>query len=452
MYSWASIFNALLSFGMETTFFRYLIKYEDRKDRVYNNTFWAIIALSAIFLSFSILFIDDISAWMQKDSLTPVADYAIYVKYFIYILVVDALCVIPFSKIRAEGRPIRYGLIKMINILCFIALNIIFILVIPALIENGGETAAFLSSWYRQGWIGYIFISNLSASILTLIILLPEISQLRLNLDFSMFKDMLFYSFPILIANISFIINENIDKIFLDKLLPASISDAQVGIYGACCKLAIFLNLFIQAFRLGAEPFFFNYSKNKNSGEIYARIMSYFVIAMTLIFVGLVANIEILKYFIRGKDYQEYWSGLKVVPVLLFGYMALGIYMNLSVWYKLSDQTRYGLYISGIGALLTIVLNFIFIPKYSFMASAWVSLTAYSTMMILSYILGQKKYPIPYNLLKILGYLSVSAILVYLSFYVFHRDLLIGNCIFLAFIIMSVYIERKELKLIFLKK
>jgi O-antigen/teichoic acid export membrane protein len=234
--------------------------------------------------------------------------------------------------------------------------------------------------------------------------------------------------------------------------LPPGISDQEVGIYAACCKIAIFLSIFINAFRLGAEPFFFSHAKNKNSGETYAKIMNYFVIAVCLIFVFLVANIELLKYFIKGKDVAEqamYWSGLKIVPILLFAYVSLGIYINLSIWYKLSDQTRYGLYISGIGAILTIILNLIFIPQYGYLASAWISLTAYTVMMVLSYIWGQRNYPIPYNLKRNLVYLLSSLCIVFVAFVVFDRNLLIGNALFLIFAGTIIFIERKELKAIF---
>jgi O-antigen/teichoic acid export membrane protein len=430
MYSWASMLNAILSFGMETTFFRYLNKHEGNKDKVYCNTFITIAAISVIFLSFTAFFFDNIVAWMQNGETVSGNDYAKFAKYFIYILVADALAVIPFAKIRAEGKALRYATIKFINIGTFIGLNLFFIFT------------------YTEKWVGYVFISNLAASLLTLLLLLPELLQLKLQYDKKLTKEMLLYSFPVLVANISFIINENIDKIFLIRLLPPGISETQVGIYGACCKIAIFLNIFIQAFRLGAEPFFFSHVKNKNSGETYARIMNYFVIAICLIFIALVANIDILKYFIGGDPVKRelYWSGLNVVPILLFGYVSLGIYMNLSIWYKLSDQTRYGLYISGIGAIITIVLNIIFIPKYSYMAAAWVTLIAYSTMMILSYLMGQKNYPIPYNLKKNLLYLVSSVIIVILSFNIFNRNLIIGNLLLLLFGLVILYAERKEIK------
>ncbi len=211
----------------------------------------------------------------------------------------------------------------------------------------------------------------------------------------------------------------------------------------------MFLSIFIQAFRLGAEPFFFSHAKNKNAGQTYAHIMNYFVIAVCLIFVGLIANIEILKYFIPNK---AYWVGLPVVPPLVFGYVSLGIYMNLSVWYKLSDQTKYGLYISGVGAILTIVLNVLFIPKYSYMAAAWVSVISYATMMVLSYIWGQKNYPIPYNLKKNGAYIISSILIVYLSFYVFNRNIFAGNLLLLLFILAAIYFEGKDLKATFSKR
>lgn len=451
MYSWASMLNAILAFGMETTYFRYLNKHENEKEKVYSNAFIAIAALCVVFLSFTVLFFDNIAELLRDGEGLPNPDYARYVKYFIYILIADALAVIPFAKIRAEGRPFRYATIKFINIGIFIGLNLFFILVVPFVISQHLPGDSFFMSWYREKWVGYVFISNLAASVFTLLLLLPELLQIRLKIDTRILKEMLYYSFPVLVANISFIINENVDKVFLKHLLPASINETEVGIYGACCKIAIFLSIFIQAFRLGAEPFFFSHVKNKNAPQTYARIMTYFIIAACIINVALVANIEILKLFIRGDSAQRalYWSGLKVVPILLFGYVSLGIYMNLSIWYKLSDQTRFGLYISGIGALVTIVLNVLFIPRYSYMAAAWVSLTAYATMMVLSYIMGQKNYPIPYNLKKNLVYLVSSVAIVIVSFIIFNRSLLVGNLLLLIFCVAVYLAERKELKLLF---
>ena len=449
MFSYVSILNAIMAFGMETTFFRYLNKYENSKQRVYNNAFASVFSITVIFLVFTLPFTGHIANLIKVGKNTSHADFVNYIDYFIAILVIDAWCVIPFAKIRADGRPGRYGTIKFINIIIFISLNLIFIWGLPFWIKYHMAGANWISHWYVKGWIGYVFLSNLVASVITLILLLPELLKIRFNLDRKMLGEMYAYSWPVLIANLSFIVNENLDKLLLGKLLPQGISVHEVGVYGACAKISLFLSIFVQAFRLGAEPFFFSHAKNKNAGQTYARIMNYFVIAVCIIFIGLITNIEILKYFIPNKNY---WVGLDVVPPLVFGYVSLGIYMNLSVWYKLSDQTKYGLYISGIGAILTIVLNVLFIPKYSYMASAWVSLTAYTVMMILSYLWGQKNYPIPYNIKKNLGYIISSIIIVFFSFYIFKRNIFAGDALLVLYALAALYFERRDIKAIFNKQ
>jgi len=462
MFSYVSVLNSVLAFGMETTFFRYLNKHPENKQRVYNNAFASVATITILFLLCTVPFIGHIAnfidvshgavlthAAVSTKMATSHADFVTYIDYFLAILVIDAWCVIPFAKIRADGRPGRYGVIKLINIGIFISLNLTFILVLPYWIHHHLAGALWISSWYVKGWVGYVFLSNLVASIITFLLLLPELLKIRFDFDRKMLLDMYSYSWPVLVANLSYIINENLDKILLGQLLPPKVSLHDVGIYGACAKISLFLSIFIQAFRLGAEPFFFSHAKNKNAGQTYARIMDYFVIAVCVIFVALIANIELLKYFIPNK---AYWVGLPVVPPLVFGYVSLGIYMNLSVWYKLSDQTKYGLYISGVGAILTIILNVIFIPKYSYMASAWVSLIAYATMMVLSYVWGQKNYPIPYDLKKNIAYIVSSILIVYLSFYVFNRNIFAGNLLLLLFILAAVYFEGKDLKAIFSRR
>jgi len=227
------------------------------------------------------------------------------------------------------------------------------------------------------------------------------------------------------------------------------VSAFNLGVYGAVCKIAVFLSLFITAFRLGAEPFFFSHAKSANAKQTYATILDYFVVALALIFVGLVANIEILKHFINNKDY---WVGLEAVPVLLFGYVCLGIYGNLSIWYRLSDQTKYGLYISVVGAILTIVLNIALVPRFGYMGSAWVSLIAYFVMMVISYVLGQRNYPIPYDLKRIISYMAISLVLVVLSFWVFKRNIYIGNALFISFCVGVFFAEKNQLKALLFKK
>jgi len=460
LYGNAAMVNALLAFGMETTYFRYLQKREDNRQQVYNNSFGVVLAVSFVFLLFSLFFLDEIVSYLIAGVAQDRADYTFYVKCFLFILMSDAFCVIPFAKIRAEGRPLRYAFVKCSNIVFVVAFNLFFLFGISFFIKHDLPGADWMASWYRPKWVGYVFLANSAASVITILLLLPEISKVKLNYDKAILKEMLLYSWPVLVANLSFIINESLDKALLKQLLPSAISDEQVGIYGTCAKIAVFLNISIQAFRLGAEPFFFSHSKNKNAPETYARIMTYFIIAICVMSVAVVANIDLLATIILDEKtkivnnqvvFNGFWEGLNVVPILLFGYISLGIYMNLSIWYKLSDQTKYGLYISGIGAIITIVLNYIFIPKYSYMASAWTSLIAYAGMMILSYLWGQKHYSIPYNLKKNLAYILSAVFLVYISFYVFNRNIFIGNGLLIAFTSVALYFEWKNLKSIFIK-
>lgn len=443
MYAYASMINAILAFGMETTFFRYLNKHEDKKQQVYNNSFLIVAFISTLFLITGLVFTEPITKWLLNNNMSHYQDQRRYVQYFLWLLFSDAICVIPFARIRADGKPFRYSIIKFVNILSYVLLSLFFIYGIPLIIKHDLPGAAFFQSWFRDKWVGYVFIANLVASALTFLLLVPEFLKVQFKFDRDLFKKMLSYSWPVLIANLSFIVNENLDKILLDRYT----TEAEVGIYGAVCKLAIFLSIFNMAFRLGAEPFFFSYAKNENAKVTYAKILEYFVIALSILFVALTANIEILKYFISrdAKHLAEYWVGLPAVPYLLVGYVCLGIYMNLSIWYRLSDQTRFGLYISLIGAFITIVFNIILIPKFSYMGSAWVSMATYGTMMIISYILGQKYYPIPYNLKKILSYLIISIILVFSSFFVFHRNIYIGNAMLIAFVAGIAYFEKNDL-------
>ncbi|QPH41894.1 oligosaccharide flippase family protein [Pedobacter endophyticus] len=443
MYAYASMINAILAFGMETTFFRYLNKYEDKKQQVYNNSFLIVAFISTLFLITGLVFTESITKWLLNNDMSHYQDQKRYVQYFLWLLFSDAICVIPFARIRADGKPFRYSIIKFVNILSYVLLSLFFIYGIPIIIKHSLPGATFFQSWFRDKWVGYVFIANLLASGLTFLLLVPEFLKVQFKFDSVLFKKMLSYSWPVLVANLSFIINENLDKILLDRYT----TEAQVGIYGAVCKLAIFLSIFNMAFRLGAEPFFFSYAKNENAKVTYAKILEYFVIALSILFVALTANIEILKYFISrdAKHLAEYWVGLPAVPYLLVGYVCLGIYMNLSIWYRLSDQTRFGLYISLVGAFITIVFNMILIPKFSYMGSAWVSMATYATMMIISYILGQKYYPIPYNLKKIVAYLTISIILVFSSFFVFNRNIYVGNLMLIAFVAGIAYFEKNNL-------
>lgn len=446
LYSWAAMLNAVLAFGMETTFFRYLHKHEDNRTTVYANTFTTILMVSGLFLLTLLAFSSGIATWLNNGVYHP--DYETYVWLFGFILVADALAIIPFASLRADERPIRFSIIKLANILTVLGANIVFLFVIPYFIETDNGFARFAEPWYRQGWLGYVFIANLIGSVFTLLLLIPELLRVRLRLDRKMVIDMVAYSFPVLVANISFIINEHIDKMLLPKLIPGERGQTDLGIYGAVSRIAVFLSVFVQAFRLGAEPFFFSYAKNENARRTYSRIMEYFIIAMVVVMVGITANIEWLKHFIRGGSVEQqaiYWSGLQVVPILLMGYVMLGVYMNLSIWYKLSDQTRFGLYISGMGALVTLLLNIIFIPMYSYVAAAWVTVVAYGFMITLSYLWGQSRYPIPYKVPKGLAYLIVAGFLSWFMFDVLERHVIYSNILFFVFLGAIAYLERKTI-------
>ncbi len=453
LYASASMINALLAFGMETTYFRYLQKVDkEDREKVFNNSFFIILVTSGLFLITVFVFNKPIASWLGNGE--RLAEYMQFLKFFSIILVADALAVIPFAKLRAQGRPIRYSVLKLINILILIFSNLFLILWLPQLMTLSSFWQSFASGWFQQGWLGNVFISNLLASVVTLIMLLPQLMSFRLQPDKKLLMDMFKYSFPILIANISFIINENLDKMLFRKLMPGEIGERELGIYSAVSKLAIFLNLFVTAFRLGAEPFFFSYSKNKNAQKTYALIMDYFVIIMVMVMVGICANISWLKYFIEGSAEERvaYWSGLYAVPILLFNFVLLGIYMNLSVWYKLSDQTRYALYISGIGALLTILLNILFIPKYSYLGAILCTSIAYVVMVALSYFWGQKNYPIPYHTSKILGYLACGVLISGLCTTVLNNSFWYGNLLFLAFLVTVFFLEKGNVIRIIISK
>lgn len=452
LYAWAALLNNLLAFGMETTYFRFLDRHEGDKKVVYNNSFGVTLFTSALFLVGIILFRTDIavglSGWLGNGA--ALEDFRSYILFFGVILVADALAVVPFAKLRAEGRPIRFATVKLFNILIVVGLNLIFIVLIPYLIKIEAASWAHFDTWYRPGWLGYVFIANLVASVLTLILLLPELLKFQLRIDLPQLRKMVLYSFPILIANISFIINELLDKmVLIPRLLPPEQAATDLGIYGAVSKLAIFLSIAIQAFRLGAEPLFFSYARQANARQTYALIMDYFVILMVIAMVGLTVNIEWLKYFINAGDPLEqakYWSGLKIVPVLLLSYVLLGVYTNLSIWYKLSDQTRYALYISGAGAIVTLVLNILVIPRYSYVGAAWVTLAAYLVMVVLSYVWGQRNYAIPYRVGKNLAYILVGILICWIAFYPLGRSLLWGNLLLVGFAAGTAVLEWKNIR------
>jgi O-antigen/teichoic acid export membrane protein len=272
----------------------------------------------------------------------------------------------------------------------------------------------------------------------------------KYDFDVALWKKMMKYAWPILIAGIAFTINEVFDRILLQHLLPENIAKAEIGKYSACYKLAVFMTLFATGFRLGIEPFFFSHSNSENPQKAYAQITNYFVILGSTILLTVIVFADVLKVLIVRNE--AYWEAMPVVPILILASFFLGIYHNLSVWYKVTDKTRYGAFISGIGAIITLVINYFGIPHFGYVASAFATLFAYGTMMILSYYIGKKQYPIPYNLRKTGFYLSISILFSILSFYVFERNLIVGSILLVLFLGILYKLENEKLKQLFLKK
>ena len=440
IYSWFAIFNVFLAYGMETAFFRFYNKSEN-KNSVVSTSLISILATTIFFVGIGLLFQ---SGWARILDI----EYD-YIKYLILILALDALVMIPFAWLRANEKPAKYAVIKTANVAIYLGLTIFFLLLLPNLQNEGSE--GFMEWLYRPDFeISYILIANLIASGITLLIMLPLYVKSKYTFDTRLWRSMMNYAWPILIAGIAFTINEVFDKILLKTLLPPDIADGEVGKYGACYKLGMFMTLFGTAFRLGIEPFFFSHAGTENPQRAYAQITNYFVVLGSVIFLAVVVFADVLKeLFVRD---VAYWEAMDIVPIILLASFFLGIYHNLSVWYKVTDKTRYGALISVVGAIITIGINLAFIPLIGYMASAIATVTAYGSMMVISYYFGRSHYPVPYNFRKIIFYLGVSILFSALSFYVFNRNLIIGGVMLLLFLGLVYKMENDTLRRIFLKK
>ncbi len=429
--SWMVFFNVILSYGMETAFFRFYNSESDKQNVVATSTitlFWS----SIIFLFGALIFRNDLANFANID--------VQYITYSIWILVLDALVIVPFSKLRANQRPMMYAAIKIGNVIVNLALNVFFLLFLPQIADENPNS--FLGNLYIENYeIAYIFVSNLVASLITFAVLSPNYLYLNRKFDKLLWKKMMHYGLPILVAGLAFAINEHFDKILLGHLLPENIAKSEVGAYSACYKLGLFMVLFATAFRLGIEPFFFSHSGNENATQTYAVITKYFVIMGSLILLGVIVFADVLKVLLL--DDKSYWEAMKVVPLIILANFCLGIYNNLSVWYKLTDKTKIGAYISIIGALLTLMLNYILIPKYSYYGSAIATIVAYGSMMMISFFLGNKYYPIPYDMNKIGSYLGLSILFSIISFYGFRENYFVGIPLLIGFM-YYIYHNEKE--------
>jgi O-antigen/teichoic acid export membrane protein len=349
------------------------------------------------------------------------------------ITLIDTLIVIPFAYLRVTGRPVKFAILKLINVLIIVVLNVL-------LLSKTYGLESLRQVFNVDNNVEYIFIANLIASAVVLILVLPYFFKTKLQYDTTVLKQLLRYGWPIMVAGLAFVINENLDK----WLLPDMEGEFINGAYSACYKLAVFMTLFIQAFRMGAEPFFFSHSDEENATQTYATILKYFTIVGALGLMIVVIYIDVLRPIFIKKE--SYLLALDIVPIVLLANLCLGIYHNLSIWYKLTDRTRFGMYISIIGAAVTIAFNLIFIPKIGFMACAYATLIAYALMMFISYFLGRKYYPVPYDINRIAIYLLVSAGLSFITYYHFDRNILLGTVFLLLYLALIVFLERKELK------
>jgi len=434
-YIWAALFAVLLTFGMETTFFRFY-KEKEQKDSLVSTTFISISLWVGLFLLLFSLFFTPISSFFGF------GENALRLRLFMAIMALDTLAMVPFAYLRASNRPIRYLFIKLINVGIIVIIQLFALRWIPQWMENGVQLPHWLSLNYPKiSKLNYIFVANLLGSAVSFVLLLPYLLKFKWQFDKQLFIKMLSYSYPIVIAGLAYVINENLDK----YLIGIYIDKETEGLYAAAYKLAIFMNLYIMAFRLGAEPLFFSISDKKNAPETYAQIMKYFAIVGAIVLIGIVLFLDVFKHFIN----PNYWMALGIVPIVLLANLFLGIYHNLSIWYKLIDKTRYGMYFSIIGAVVTILFNVIMLPKIGFMASAWATLLAYSMMTFISFRIGRKHYPIPYDLKTILGYLFFGSLIAFASHYWWHPNW-ITSIVILIFIVLIIFLmERKELRKMF---
>ena len=432
VFSWVIIFNVVLAYGMETAFFRFFNKEKDQEKVIGTST------ISLIGSSFIFFFI----AFLLKEQIASGIGVELqYIKLVLWILLLDALTIIPFAWLRAKEKPNKYAAIKITNVIVNMGLNLFFLLWLKDLSKDNSLLEPIYIEHFQ---INYIFISILVASAITLLLMLPFYIKVKYKFTPHLWKSMMRYAFPVLIAGLAFSINESFNRIMMDYLLPQDIAEEKIGMFAACYKLALFMTLFATAYRLGIEPYFFSHSKSTDPQKNYAKILEYFVIFGAVILLGVVVFADILKpYIIRSEDY---WEAMWVVPLVLMAHLCLGIYHNLSVWYKITDRTKFGAYISVFGAVITLVLNFWLIPIMDYRGSAIALLAAYGTMAILSYYFGRKYYPIPYNLKKIALYLLLSIAFSVISFYYFRENYAVGIPLLLVFMAVVYVLEKNDLK------
>lgn len=443
VYAAIPLLNIIFTYGFETAYFRFAQRKEFERS-VYSTASLSILFSTACFGAL---------LWIFRGALAEFAgvpDYPLLIQLSIVIIILDTLVTIPFARLRHEGRPVKFAFIRIFSIVVNIAATIFFISYCPRILAQ--HPGSWIAYFYNPETnpVVYVVLANLLASAITLLLLMNEIGSIQLRFDTKLWKEMMLYSLPLIIAGMGGMINETFDRLMLRWWLPGSVhfKEEQVGIYNACYKLAILISLFIQAFRMGAEPFFFKQSQGLHPQATYARVMKFFVITVTTMFLVVTLFLPVWRHFIN----HRFWTGLAVVPILLLANIFLGIYYNLSIWYKLSNRTMAGAYITLIGAAITFLINGIFIRWFSYMACAWATFACYGTMMVISYVWGQKEYRIPYAWKKLVAYMVIVVILFFIHkaittfFTNLYLSLAIGAVLLFVYCSFIMFIEKKEFK------
>jgi O-antigen/teichoic acid export membrane protein len=444
LFATAAFLNIIFTYGMETSFFRFTQIEEPRK--VFNTSLSILLMTTSLFALLLILPIQFVADVMK---LGTHPEWLIYV---VLIVALDTIAVLPFSKLRQDGKPKKFALIKLLNILTNMFFVIFFLYFCKSDFEAGKQT--LLASLYNPNiGIGYVFIANLIASSVTLLLLITEFSGFQFQIDKKLLREIFIYSTPLIIVGFGGIINETIDRFMIVYHYNGTIDEARSanGIYSANYKLAVLIVLFIQTFRMGAEPFFFKESTKENAQETYAKVMHFFIIVCSLCFLGVVMYLDVWKHFMGINKNPEYLQGLFIVPILMLAKIFLGIYYNMSVWYKLTNKTMAGATITIIGAALTILVNYLLIPYLGYLACAIATVVCYGSMMMISYVQGQKHYPIPYDLKNGLLYIAIALTLFGIHFTLRSMELNIlllhgiATLFIMVFLTIVVKKEKKEL-------
>ena len=402
LYAYTALLLVILTFGMETTFFRFSNKEGVNPNKAFSTAGLSVGFVSLVFLLLVSIFLQPIAAALDY------ASHPEFVEIMAIIVAFDAFQSILFARLRYENRPIKFMTLKLSFIVLSLLLNV-FIFYIAPYLQNHFPA---MMGWYHTSYqVGYIFIANLICTTLVFFGFIPEIKKLRTGIDRDLLKEMLKYTWPILLLGLAGILNQVADKIVFKKIVPGLEGEEQLGIYGACVKIAMIMAMITQAFRYAYEPFVFGGKRDTADKETQATVMKYFIIFTLLAFLAVVMYMPLLQYLV-GADYRE---GLRVVPIVMMAEIFMGIYFNLSFWYKLTDQTWWGAIFSAIGCAVLLAINFIFVPKYSYMACAWGGFAGYATCMVLSYFVGQKKAPIPYNLKSAFIYFALAIALYYVQ-------------------------------------